>query len=83
MSGTTTVSANASDNVGVIRVELYVDGGLIGSDTTSPYQIAWNTTTATNGGHGLQTRAVDAAGQRRLERGRQRHGEQRHAAVAS
>ena len=35
---------------------------LIGSDTTSPYQIAWNTTTATNGGHGLQTRAFDAAG---------------------
>ena len=62
VSGTTTVSANASDSVGVTRVELYVDGGLVGSDTTSPYQIAWNTTTATNGGHGLQTRAFDAAG---------------------
>ncbi len=62
VSGTTTVNANASDNVGVTRVELYVDGGLVGSDTTSPYQIAWNTTTASNGGHSLQTRAVDAAG---------------------
>ena len=62
VSGTVTVAANASDNVGVSRVELYVDGGLIGSDTTAPYQIAWNTTTATNGGHGLQTRAFDAAG---------------------
>ena len=62
VSGTTTVSANASDNVGVSRVELYVDGVLTGSDSTSPYQIAWNTTTATNGGHGLQTRAFDAAG---------------------
>ena len=39
-----------------------MDGGLIGSDTTSPYQIAWNTTTVANGGHGLQTKAVDAAG---------------------
>ena len=44
MSETTTVSANASDNVGVSRVELYVDGGLAGSDTTPRTQIAWNTT---------------------------------------
>ena len=62
MSNTVTVAANASDNVGVSRVELYVDGVLTGSDTTAPYQIAWNTTTATNGSHGLQTRAFDAAG---------------------
>jgi subtilisin family serine protease len=62
VSGTTTVSANASDAVGVTRVELYVDGGLVGSDSTAPYQIAWNTTTASNGSHGLQTRAFDAAG---------------------
>ena len=62
VSGTVTVAASASDNVGVTRVELYVDGALIGTDTSSPYQIAWNTTTATNGSHGLQTRAYDAAG---------------------
>ena len=62
VSGTTTVTASASDDVGVSRVELYVDGVLTGSDTTSPYQIAWNTTTAPNGSHGLRTRAVDAAG---------------------
>ena len=62
VSGTTTVSANASDSVGVSRVELLVDGSLAGTDTTSPYAIAWNTTTAPNGGHSLQTRAYDAAG---------------------
>ena len=62
VSGTVTVAANASDNVGVSRVELWVDGVLTGSDTTAPYQIAWNTTTASNGGHGLQSRAYDAAG---------------------
>ena len=62
VSGTTTVSATASDDVGVSRVELFVDGVLAGSDSTTPYQIPWNTTTATNGGHGLQTRAYDAAG---------------------
>jgi subtilisin family serine protease len=62
VSGTTTVSASASDNVGVSRVELYVDGSLAGTDTTSPYSFAWNTTTVANGSHSLQTRAFDAAG---------------------
>jgi subtilisin family serine protease len=62
VSNTVTVAANASDNVGVSRVELYVDGVLTGTDTIAPYQIAWNTTTATNASHGLQTRAFDAAG---------------------
>jgi subtilisin family serine protease len=62
VSGTTTVSASASDNVGVTRVELYVDGSLAGTDTTSPYSFAWNTTTVANGSHSLQTRAFDAAG---------------------
>jgi subtilisin family serine protease len=61
VSGTITVGANASDNVGVTRVELYVDNVLTGTDTSSPYQFSWNTTTATNGGHALQTTAYDAA----------------------
>jgi hypothetical protein len=62
VSGTTTVSATASDNVGVSRVELYVDGSLAGTDPSSPYSFSWNTTTVANGGHSLQTRAFDAAG---------------------
>jgi subtilisin family serine protease len=62
VSGTITVQADAGDDVGVARVELYVDGVLSGTDTSSPYEIAWNTTSATNGGHDLQTKAYDAAG---------------------
>jgi hypothetical protein len=62
VSGTTTVSASASDDVGVSRVELLVDGAVAGTDTTAPYSFAWNTTTVSNGGHALQTRAFDAAG---------------------
>ena len=77
MSGTVTVNANASDSVGVTRVELWVDGVLTGSDTTSPYQIAWNTTTASNGGHALQSQGLRRRRERRLELDRERHGEQR------
>ncbi|MEX2647288.1 MAG: S8 family serine peptidase [Gaiellaceae bacterium] len=62
VSGTITVSASASDNVGVTRVELFVDGSLAGTDTSSPYSFSWNTASVADGSHGLQTRAYDAAG---------------------
>ena len=63
VSGTITVSANASDNVGVSGVQFKLDGANLGAeDTTSPYSTSWNTTTATNGGHSLIAVARDAAG---------------------
>jgi hypothetical protein len=60
--GTVTVSATATDNVGVTKVELYVDGVLKGTDTTSSYSFSINSTTLTNGAHNFQTKAYDAAG---------------------
>jgi leucyl aminopeptidase len=62
VSGTVTVTASASDNVGVTRVEFFVDGALQTSDTTSPYSFAWNTTAFSNGAHTLSSKAYDAAG---------------------
>jgi hypothetical protein len=62
VSGTTTVSASASDNVGVTKVEFYLDGVLQSTDTASPYSWSWNTTTATNASHTLTSKAYDAAG---------------------
>ena len=62
VSGTTTVTATATDNVGVTRIELYVDGALLGSGTTSPTSASWNTTTAANGTHSITSKAYDAAG---------------------
>jgi uncharacterized protein involved in tellurium resistance len=62
VSGTVAVSASASDNIGVSRVEFYVDGVLKGTDTTSPYSYSWDTTTASNGSHTVMAKAFDAAG---------------------
>jgi hypothetical protein len=62
VSGTTTVNASASDDVGVTRVELYVDGALKATDTATPYTFAWDTTAYAAGSHGLFTKAYDAAG---------------------
>ncbi|GAB2875484.1 hypothetical protein GCM10027277_50900 [Pseudoduganella ginsengisoli] len=61
-SGTITLSASASDNVGVTNVEFYVDGALKGSASTAPYSLAFNSTTVANGSHTLTAKAYDAAG---------------------
>jgi hypothetical protein len=61
--GTITVSANASDNVGVAGVQFLLDGTNLGAeDTTSPYSITWDTTSAAGGSHILTARARDVAG---------------------
>ena len=61
-SGTITVSANASDNVGVTLVEFYIDNVLKASSNVAPYSASINSTTLTNGTHSLVAKAYDAAG---------------------
>jgi len=63
VSGTVTVSADASDNVGVGGVTFMLDGSSIApEDTSSLYSISWNSTTATNGPHTLTAVARDTSG---------------------
>jgi hypothetical protein len=62
ISGTTTISATASDNVGVTSVGFYVDSVLKSTDTASPYSYALDTTAYTNGAHTIYAKANDAAG---------------------
>jgi hypothetical protein len=61
-SGSITLSATASDAVGVSRVEFLVDGVLIGSDASSPYALVVDSTTLANATHSLVAKAYDAAG---------------------
>ncbi|MFA6474048.1 MAG: Ig-like domain-containing protein [Patescibacteria group bacterium] len=63
VSGTVSVTANASDTIGVIGVQFRLDGADLGAeDTTSAYSTSWNTTSASNGSHTLTAIARDAAG---------------------
>jgi len=62
ISSQVTVLVSASDQVGVARVDLYVDGALTSSATTSPFTTKWNAKKAKAGAHTLQCRAYDAAG---------------------
>jgi glucose/arabinose dehydrogenase len=58
-----TVSATASDNVGVAGVQFLLDGVNLGSeDRKSPFSVTWDTTSVSNGSHTVSARARDAAG---------------------
>ena len=64
VSGSTTVTATASDDNGVTSVQFKLDGNDLGpADTTSPYSISWDTTTTTNGSHTLTAVATDTTNQ--------------------
>ena len=61
--GSISLSASASDNIGVVGVQFRVDGLALGSElNTAPYSGAWNTLGVSNGSHTLTAVARDAAG---------------------
>jgi ELWxxDGT repeat protein len=62
LRGAVQLSATASDNQGVTRVEFYADAMLLGTDTSAPYALSWNTAGVADGAHTLLVRAYDAAG---------------------
>jgi len=61
VSGALAVTATASDDVGVTRVDVLVDGVVVGSDASAPYAVSVDTTALDNGPHAVTAHAVDAA----------------------
>jgi hypothetical protein len=62
VSGTVSISVSAEDNVGVTKVEFYVNGVLVATEAASPYVYSWNTATLASGTYTLTVKAYDAAG---------------------
>ncbi len=62
LSGTVTLTATATDEVGVEIVRFRVNGDVVGTDTTAPYAFDWNTTTVADGAVTIVAEAEDAAG---------------------
>jgi glucose/arabinose dehydrogenase len=63
VAGLITVSATASDNVGIAGVQFLLDGTSLGpEDTNPPYSVSWDTTSLPAAPHLLSARARDAAG---------------------
>lgn len=60
VSGIIDIVANASDNIGIKKVEFYVDNTLKGNDFSSPYSYSWDTRNYSEGSHTLMAKAYDA-----------------------
>ena len=69
------MSAKALDDVGVLGVQFLLDGAPLGAeDTSAPYTINWNASTASTGAHPLSARARDGSGPPDDVGDDQRHG---------
>jgi subtilisin family serine protease len=62
VSGVVAVNVNASDNVGVARVDLTVNGTVVATDTSAPFSFSWNSAGVANGIANLVAIAYDAKG---------------------
>lgn len=62
VAGLVAVDVAASDNVGVVRVDLVVNGKPYASDATSPHGFSWDSSAVTDGPATLIAYAYDAAG---------------------
>lgn len=60
--GTIWVTVNAKDQLGIDRVEFYVDGTLVSTDSTAPYQILLNTRGLKGGAHTITAIGYNKAG---------------------
>ena len=62
VSGTTAVTATAVDALAIAKVQLFANSVSLGTVTTSPYSVQWDTTTATNGSYALKAIGTDVNG---------------------
>ena len=62
VSGMVTLEATASDNQAVAAVRFLVNGNVVGTDTTAPYSVSWDSTSVANGMVALTAEADDDAG---------------------
>ncbi|NHK39741.1 hypothetical protein FJR75_09660 [Thermus thermophilus] len=62
VSGTVALEVEATDNVGVAKVEFFAGSTKLGEATSAPFTFNWNTLGYPDGPVTLKARAVDAAG---------------------
>jgi len=62
VSNTVDVMSSASDNIGVVKVEYYVNGTLKETNDAEPYLFSWDTLAVAPGVYSISAKAYDAAG---------------------
>lgn len=61
ISGIVDIDINASDNKGIAKVEIYIDGVLSGETTSAPWGFIWDTEQEDNDEYTLQAKAYDTS----------------------
>ena len=65
VSGSVNIQANASDNVGLSTISIFIDGSVVTvcsvSGTTSSCSYTWDSTAVANGNHTIQAKALDSS----------------------
>ncbi|BDG01344.1 Ig-like domain-containing protein [Anaeromyxobacter oryzae] len=59
---TAELTARAEDDLGVVRVDWYADGQLVGAVTAPPWRFLWDVRKVPRGAHALTARALDTTG---------------------
>jgi len=62
---TITIVIQADDNVGLEKLEYYINGSLVGTQSQAPYAFSWRTTV---GSHQFSVKAIDTAGNESQEK---------------
>ena len=62
ISGVVTLSATAADDTGVVVVRFKVNDAIVGTDSTAPYSVDWDSAGVANGQVTIVAEAEDAAG---------------------
>jgi len=63
VTGTIAIAASATDDKGVVKVEIYVNNIKIGEDVTAPYSVSVDTSSLGNGSYSVKAIAYDTIGQ--------------------
>jgi hypothetical protein len=63
VSGGITVQVSASDDNGIVKVDFFIDDVFKKTDTVSPYDYDWDTTTVNNGDHTVRAVVCDTIDQ--------------------
>jgi hypothetical protein len=61
------IKVAATDNAGITKVEVFVDGNLIKTITATPYETNWDSNTIADGSHTVKVIVTDAAGNKSEE----------------
>lgn len=68
LQGQVNLTATASDNIAVVKVAFTVDGEMLGTSTTAPWTVRWDTTKSDVGDHFVVAIASDKAGNTTLSK---------------